>query len=286
MTHSFKLAGSWIMGAMLFGCGGATTTTTISSTQLLAYKTSDLARAMLQKSAPGTPVLTLGDNVYASGTAAEFSSCYAPTWGRMKNVTWPTPGNHDYLTPNATGYYDYFGASAGPNRKGYYSKSVSGWLVVSLNSSIDASAGSEQYQWLQTELSSSKQNCVLAAWHHPVFTSAMRGNNPQMKAIFELLALNKADLVLQGHEHQYERFAAMRPDGSIDAANGITSLVVGTGGAPINAFSANPHVGSLVRLGVYGVLQLSLNEKSASWALIDLEEKTLDRGSVNCKAKS
>jgi acid phosphatase type 7 len=299
---SQHIAAGALVCLILHGCGGGTASTSVASTQLLAvgdlahctglpsdsvaFKTSALARTLLQKSLPGTAVLTLGDNVYASGTAAEFASCYADTWGRVKSATWPTPGNHDYYTANASGYFDYFGAAAGLDRKGYYSKTSSGWLIVSLNSNVDASVGSEQYKWLQSVLAGSKQNCVMAAWHHPVFTSALRGNNPEMKAIFELLANNKADLVLQGHEHQYERFAALRPDGSLDATSGVTSIVVGTGGAPINTFSTTPHTGSLVRLGIHGVMQLTLNENGASWALIDLDEKTQDSGALTCKAKS
>jgi acid phosphatase type 7 len=299
-SRFFALGFFLVTGA---SCGGGVSSTLVNSTSVLAVgdiaqcgslsasqsfanQTFALVSALQSQIKTPSNVLTLGDNVYDTGTAAEFTNCYAPTWGQLKSVTWATPGNHDYGTPDASGYFDYFGASAGPDRKGYYAKSVNGWFVISLNSNVDATTTSVQYKWLQSQLSGNTDGCILAAWHHPMFTSATRGDNRKMTDVYDLLVAKKADLVLQGHEHQFERFQPMLSDGTIDNTRGVVSMVVGTGGASLSDFSAVVHSGSQARIKELGVLQMELSVGGMAWKFINLAQKSLDSGALSCKVKT
>ena len=154
-------------------------------------------------------VLTLGDNTYPVGAATEFADCFQPTWGGFKEKIRPSPGNHDYMTTDAGAYFDYFGAAAGPDRRGYYSFDAGGWHFISLNSNADAGVGSAQYAWLQADLAANSDTlCTLAYWHHPVFSSGPHGNDRRMADAFQLLHAAGAEIVLVGHDHIYERFRA------------------------------------------------------------------------------
>ncbi len=190
----------------------------------------DEATAALLDQLPGT-VATLGDNAYPDGAASDFADCYDPTWGRHKARTRPSPGNHDYHTPGASGYYAYFGESAGPSGQGYYSYDVGDWHIVSLNSNEDMTAGSAQEQWLRADLAASAKLCTLAYWHHPRFSSGtLLGGYSATEPLWQALYDHDADVVLAGHEHNYERFAPQTPAGVADPARGIRAFVVGTGG--------------------------------------------------------
>ena len=181
-------------------------------------------------------VFTTGDNVYEDGTPQEFQNCYAPTWGRHLGRTRPAPGNHEYNTPGATGYYAYFGANAGPAGLGYYSYEVAGWHIISLNSNVAARAGSAQYEWLRADLASTSATCAAAYWHHPLFSSGDHGNYSVMRAIWRLLYDHGVELVLSGHDHDYERFGPQTADGQSDPVRGIRQFVVGTGGKSLEVF--------------------------------------------------
>lgn len=246
---------------------------------LPARKTAELVKTLLTKYGDQAQVLTLGDNVYQTGTPAEYANCYQPTWGQFLSRAWATPGNHDYGEGNANGYYRYFGSAAGTDQKGYYTKSLGAWTIYSLNSSTLSDEASEQSQWLTGQLPKDR-GCRLAAWHFPLFTSALRGDNPIMRSIWQKLDLAKFDAILQGHEHQYERFAPKKSDGSL--AEGIRSFVVGTGGASLAPFQA-PQVGSEVRASTYGVLLLKLDSDRYEWSFIDTSSNIIDSGAARCR---
>ena len=229
--------------------------------------------------------MTLGDNVYEIGSPAEFADCYEPTWGRLKSRTWATPGNHDYGATDARGYFDYFGAAAGDERTGYYFRIHDGWAVFSLNSNVDASENSKQYQWLKQSLDRLGSLCIMAVWHHPVFTSAPRRDQPMMRPIFELLVQRRADLVLQGHEHHFERFAPMLAGGELDRENGVLSMVVGTGGAPLSGYRSTSRAGSERQIKEFGLLSLVLEPARARWQFVDLNRQVLDSGELTCKRR-
>jgi len=179
-------------------------------------------------------VFTLGDNAYERGSPGEFRRCYDPTWGRQRSRTRPVPGNHDYGTPGAAGYFDYFGAEAGNPSEGWYAYDAGSWRVYVLNSNCGAiggcDAGSAQERWLRNDLAANPRQCVLAMWHHPLFSSGEHGNNPITRPLWQDLYDAGADLILNGHDHTYERFAPQSPSGRLDRARGIIEMVVGTGG--------------------------------------------------------
>jgi hypothetical protein len=197
---------------------------------------------------PGAIAWTAGDNAYVNGTLDDFNTKYEPSWGSFKARTWPTPGNHDYRTTNASGYKSYFDAGtleqATPiGTRTYYAQDIGGWRWYFLDSNIGATTSSAQYGWLQQELNAnvSPGECVGAIWHHPVVSTGAHGSGTKMRAIFALLdqAAYDADLVLEGHDHNYERFAKHSSTGAA-STSGTESVVVGTGGTAHRAFTLNP----------------------------------------------
>jgi acid phosphatase type 7 len=244
----------------------------------------DAATAALLDGLAGT-VLTLGDNVYDDGTAGQFTNCYEPTWGRHKSRTRPSPGNHDYHTSGASAYYAYFGASAGPAGQGYYSFDLGDWHIISLNSNVSMSAGSAQERWLRADLAASTKACTLAYWHHPRFSSGTRhGNASNTQPLWQALYDYGADVVLAGHEHNYERFGPQRPDGTADAARGLREFVAGTGGIGHYDDLGTPKPNSERFNGTtFGILKLTLGATSYSWQFIPVAGQAFtDSGTGSC----
>ena len=176
-------------------------------------------------------VLVLGDAQYNAGTLANFMASYHPTWGRFRAKTRPVPGNHEYGTPAAAGYFDYFGSRAGDRRKGYYAFDVGSWRFYAINSERDTSANGAQLAWLKRDLAANPRKCVAAYWHRPRWSSgSSHGNNPHMAPFFKALYDANAELVLSGHDHNYERFVPLNPAGMRDDARGVVQIVSGLGG--------------------------------------------------------
>jgi acid phosphatase type 7 len=235
--------------------------------------TNDTATARLLGRTPGT-VFTLGDNVDPRGTAQNYRNCYRPTWGRYKKRTMPAVGNHDYDgTVHAGPYFDYFGARAGRIRQGYYSYNRGAWHIVVLNSNCDRIGGcgrnSAQGRWLRSDLARSDNRCTLAYFHHPLYASGSGTATAQVKPFWNMLQARRADVIMSGHAHRYERYAPMTPAGR-RAANGIRQFVVGTGGesggSEIHREDA-PNM-QVVKTDVSGVLRLSLRPTSYSWRFV------------------
>jgi hypothetical protein len=242
----------------------------------------DEATARLLDSIPGT-VFTAGDNAYEDGSAEDYERCYAPSWGRHKARTRPSPGNHEYNTPGATGYFGYFGAAAGDPGSGYYSYNLGGWHVVMLNSNINTGTGSPQETWLRADLAARSARCTIVIWHHPRFSSGPHGNSSTMQPIWRALYEAGADVVVTGHDHLYERFAPQNADGQLDLAQGIRQFVVGTGGA--SAYGVvNPKPNSEVRnSGTRGVLNLTLYPDRYEWNFVPVKGSAFtDSGSGSC----
>ena len=243
----------------------------------------DEATAKLLDGIAGT-VYTTGDNVYSSGTATEFATCYDPTWGRHKARTKPAPGNHDYNTSGATGYYGYFGSLAGPSGRGYYSFDLGDWHIISLNSEVSMSAGSAQEIWLRADLAASTKQCTLAYWHKPRFSSGTdHGSLSAAQPLWQALYDFHAEIVLNGHEHNYERFAPQSPTGTADGTNGIREFVVGTGGES-HYTGMSPIANSQVFNGTtFGVLKLTLSAGTYSWQFIPVSGQSFTgSGSGTC----
>ena len=247
----------------------------------------DEATASLLDGIPGT-VYTLGDNAYDSGTDDEFANCYNSSWGRHKARTRPSVGNHEYLTPGASGYYNYFGAAAGESSKGYYSYDLGAWHIVALNSMCQnvggCGASSPMVTWLMGDLATNPSSCTLAYWHHPVFSSGSEhGNNPKMIPSWDALYAAGADVVLSGHDHDYERFAPQTSSGVEDPEGGIREFVVGTGGGSPRAFGTIRANSEVRNSDTNGVLKLTLHATSYEWQFVPASGKTFaDSGSSNC----
>lgn len=239
----------------------------------------DEATAALLDEIDGT-VFTSGDNAYPDGTREDFQSCYEPSWGRHLSRTRPAPGNHDYNTPDAAPYYEYFGARAGPPGRGYYSYRLGSWQVLSLNSNVPAGRQSDQMEWLQAELSTHTGSCTLAYWHHPLFSSGDNGSDDHMKSVWEVLDTAGVDLIVTGHDHNYERFAPQDAEGNATAL-GIRQIVVGSGGEGLRPFKAVVR-NSLVRNTTdFGVLKLTLTTEAYAWEFIT-PGGVKDSGSDRC----
>lgn len=238
--------------------------------------------AELLKTTTG-PILALGDIAYPKGSHTDFATCFDPIWGELKPRILPVPGNHEYLTPGAGPYYAYFGAAAGEPGRGYYSTDIGTWHIVALNSNIGAAAGSAQVQWLRVDLAASRAKCTLAFWHHPVFTSSPRGNNAAMLDVWRVLYDAGVEVVLNGHEHSYERFAPQTPRGEPDHARGIREFVVGTGGATAGFFGAIDANSESRERAALGVLRLRLKADGYAWQFLSVAGyKFSDRGEGRC----
>jgi hypothetical protein len=249
--------------------------------------TGDEATAQLLSAITGT-VATLGDNVYERGSGEEFKTCFDPTWGAFKDRIHPAPGNHEYETPGAQGYFTYFGAAAGQLGQGYYSYDLGAWHVVVLNSQCwdigGCGASAPQSQWLTADLAAHPGLCTLAYWHTPRFSSGEHGDTTLIQAFWDILYAGGADVVLNGHDHDYERFAPQDPQGQADPARGIREFVVGTGGRSHYPFLHSSHPNTAVRNdATFGVLKLTLYASSYDWEFVPVAGKTFtDAGSGIC----
>jgi len=243
----------------------------------------DEATAKLLDAIPGT-VFAAGDLAYENGSINEFNSCYSPSWGRHKARTRPSPGNHEYQTFGASGYYEYFGAAAGDPDKGYYSYELGPWHIIVLNSNLRVEAGSPQEQWLREDLANSSVRCTLAYWHHPRFSSgADHGDNPAMQPLWQALYERGVEVVVSAHDHIYERFAPQTPAGAVDMAKGIRQFVVGTGGGSHDQLGTTSAHSEVRSAEAFGVLKLTLLADRYEWKFVPIKGETFtDQGSASC----
>jgi hypothetical protein len=229
--------------------------------------------------------LALGDLQYENGTFDAFVASYDPSYGRVQDITRPAPGNHEYNTDGAAGYYQYFGDLAGDPARGYYSYDVGQWHLVALNSNCDDVAcdvGSEQEQWLRADLANHPTACALVYWHHPRFSSGEHGDDTRLTDLYRAADEGGVDLVLNGHDHHYERFAPQDADGNADPG-APREFVVGTGGK--NHYAATDPVANseIIETGTFGVLQLTLRPDGYDWKFVPEAGATFaDAGSAAC----
>jgi calcineurin-like phosphoesterase family protein len=237
--------------------------------------------AKLLEANPSATVFTAGDNAYPGGRPQDFGLCYDPSWGRVKSRTKPTPGNHDYATAGAGPYFDYFGGSAGVRGAGYYSFTRGPWLILMLNSEQEIRAGSVQHEWIGEQLAAHPTGCQMAIWHRPLFTSGANGPNPDMRDMFKAIYDLGVDVLINGHDHIYERFAPQDPNGKADPL-GVRQFIVGTGGADLyqRAMTA-PNSEAFIN-NTYGVLKLTLTVGSYQWEFIPTTGSARDSGGGTC----
>jgi acid phosphatase type 7 len=231
-------------------------------------------------------VYTTGDNVYETGTAAEWSNCYAPSWGRHKGRTRPTAGNHEYQSGSAAGYFNYFGGRAGHPGKGWYAYNRGAWRIYALNSNCShvggCWVGSPQERWLRADLAANPRECVLAYWHHPRFSSGEHGNSTSVRGLWRTLYAAGADVILNGHDHDYERFALQDWNGQADP-QGIRQFVVGTGGRSLDPFVSVKANSQKRSSSAFGVLSMALGDGWYRWRFVPVDAGTFsDSGTTNC----
>ena len=241
-------------------------------------------------------VLPLGDNQYYCGGLAAFQGSYNLSWGRLKSITYPSVGNHEYLTSGGTdcnagnsgaaGYFQYFGAAAGDPSKGYYSYDIGTWHLIALNSSCGAAggcaSGTAQGQWLRADLAAHPNQCLLAYWHIPLFSSGGNANN-NSRSFWDALYAAKADVILSAHDHIYERFAPQTPTGAPDPANGIREFIAGTGGANHTSLATVQANSEILNADTFGVLELTLYPDHYTWQFVpEAGSSFTDAGSQSC----
>jgi hypothetical protein len=237
----------------------------------------DEATAKLLDAIPGT-VFVLGDNVYIDGTYRDFTDCYHPTWGRHKDRTRPVPGNHEYFTPDAAGYFTYFNSIPA-----YYAYDLGAWRIYALNSEIDVSATSPQVAWLKNDLDANPRLCALAYWHKPLWSSRYEdGSDATFQTLWQTLHNAGAELVVNGHIHNYERFQEMNAEGRA-ASPGLREIVAGTGGVNHDGYVSSLSTSEVRNADTYGVLKLILSPARYSWQFIPVGgESFTDSGTTGC----
>jgi hypothetical protein len=244
------------------------------------------ATAKILDKNPGT-VMAVGDLAYPDGSKENFV-CYDKTWGRAKSRTRPAPGNHEFHSAGGTPYFEYFGAAAGDPKTGYYSYELGTWHIIVLNSECKdvggCDAGSPQEKWLRADLAAHPVACTLAYWHKPLFSSGgAHGNDLTVKPLFQALYDANADVVVNGHDHDYERFAPQDPEGAADSKRGIREFVAGTGGKNHRPFGEPKPNSELRDATAFGVLKLTLKLDGYDWQFIPEAGKSFtDSGSGNC----
>jgi hypothetical protein len=244
------------------------------------------ATAKLLEANPGT-VMAVGDLAYPDGTKENFA-CYDKTWGRVKSRTRPAVGNHEFHSTGATFYFDYFGSAAGDSKNGFYSYDLGSWHIIVLNSECSevggCNAGSREEKWLRADLASHPAACTLAYFHKPLFSSGDKhGNDPEIQPFFQALYDAHADVVVNGHDHDYERFAPQSPNGSPDPKLGIREFVAGTGGKSHRPFAASRPNSEIRDDTTFGVLKLVLGPHHYDWLFVPEAGKTFtDSGSGQC----
>ena len=233
-------------------------------------------------------IFTAGDNAYDNGSATDFSACYGPTWGRVNDRTLlPAPGNHDWQTVGAAGYVGYFGAAvATPQSTTWYSTDLGAWHVIVLDSGCDnvggCDAGSAQGRWLARDLAASTAHCTLAIWHQPRFSSGEHGDDGHVGPFWDQLYAAGAELVVNGHDHDYERFAPQDPSANVVRPGGLREIVVGTGGAELRPFHTLAANSEFRQAGVWGVLHLTLHPANYDWEFLPVSGEIADSGSTPC----
>jgi acid phosphatase type 7 len=237
--------------------------------------------------AGGATVAPLGDQAYPSGTASQFRDCYGPSWGAFRDRSRPAVGNHEYATASGAPYWDYFGPAAGARGEGWYSYDLGAWHVVVLNSNCDrvgCGRGSPQERWLRADLALHRAACTLAYWHHPRFNSGQtHGSDAAVGAFWDALYDHGVELVLDAHEHVYERFAPQTPAGRADPARGVRQITVGTGGKSLGRLGVRKANSERFDASVSGVLKLTLAEGSYAWAFVPVAPGAFrDSGTGTC----
>lgn len=254
-----------------------------TATACRARATADLATATSL-----TALLALGDVQYGAGSLAEYEASFDHTWGRLRSVLYPVPGREEWEADGGEldTYFAYFGLAAGQPGRAYYSFDLGSWHLIALNTNLDVGPGSPQERWLLADLAASRSRCTLAFLHRPRFSSGELGSSRSLTAFWQALYDFRADVVLAGGDHHYERFKPQSPDGSADAGHGIRQFVVGTGGAWHGGIRRRAPNSEVLNNDTFGLLRLDLREASYDWRFVpEAGKRFTDAGRGICNAK-
>jgi hypothetical protein len=227
-------------------------------------------------------ILLVGDIAYMHGTAANFRDCFEPQWGRFRNRWRAVPGNHEYETANANDYYSYFGDASGGDNTGFYAFMAGDWLILMLNSNIPAGRNSAQWEFVRRQLDQQRTPCTMAVWHHPLFSSGPNGNNANVRDLWALLEAAPIEVILNAHDHFYERFARQMSDATPEPAKGVREFIVGTGGADLYGF-VRTAANSEARFAEHGAMQFTLEPAQYRWEYRNVSGTVLDFGLDTCR---
>jgi len=246
------------------------------------------ATAKLVETMHPDAVLAIGDLQYPTGLLTSFKGSYDKTWGAFKSITYPVPGNHEYYNL-ANGYFDYWGKRVGTRDQSWYSFDLGAWHILALNSNCHYSGGcqdgSPEVEWIKADLAAHPTTCALAFFHQPRFSSGPHGNYKNLEPIWRALQAGGVDVVLNGHDHDYERFALQDPNGRLDPTHGIREFVVGTGGAPQYFVLWRRAHSQALEVGTFGVLKLTLESAAYAWSFVPIDNgRYHDSGSHACHA--
>jgi hypothetical protein len=246
-------------------------------------RSGDSTTALLIDSLGGS-VFAAGDNLHDPTPGVTYELCYGPTWGRFRDRTFPAMGNHDYDYAAGESYFDYFGERAGPRGKGYYSATLGAWHLIVLNSNatqVPTEKHSEQERWLRKDLEASRARCTIAIWHHPRFYHGSFNRNGSVRPFWAALVEARADVVVNGHFHLYERYAPQDPDAN-PLPTGPRQFTVGTGGRSLDALAtAAPNLEFRQNTSL-GVLKLTLGDGWYEWAFVNVAHEVMDEGRAEC----
>ena len=227
-------------------------------------------------------IILAGDLAYPTGSQDDFRNCFEPSFGRFKPRMRATPGNHEYMaSASAEPYFTYFGDRSGPNRLGFYSFRAAEWTVLMLNSSIPIGRGSAQLAFVRQVMQQAPTRCTMAVLHHPFDSSSLNGPTPSLRDLWELMYNLNGDLVINGHDHVYERHSPVNPDQRRDDAKGIRQFTVGTGGATLYG-RVRTAINSELLISSYGILRLKLDPALYEWQFMDVNGNVVDRGLNVC----
>lgn len=227
-----------------------------------------------------------GDVQYQSGELGNFQQSFNVSWGRFSKIWRPVPGNHEYFSNGAWGFFDFFGAAAGPGRRGFYSFRLGNWKVIALNTNCDkirCDYSSAQNSWLRRELRRNRNKCVAAITHHPITSSGLHGANPLVAPLFKELRKARVDFITAGHEHNYERLAPVFEDGRLNRRKGIPTFIVGTGGRSLYEFGSIKSASAFRKSDAFGVAEFTLGKRGYKWRFVDEFGSSFDRGSARCR---
>jgi len=226
-----------------------------------------------------------GDSSNENGNMYEYQNCFSPSWGNLLPNLRVVPGNHDYYSNPVENYWIYFDGVAGEPGKGWYSFEHGDWHIVMLNSNcgyVGCGPSSEQIAWLKQDLENTSSDCSLAIWHHPRFNSGIAGNADWLYTFWDVLYEQGVDVIVNGHDHHYERMAKINPKGEIDPNLGIRSFVVGTGGASFYAIDQVQPFSEIRITNQFGIIQFTLNPASYTWQFINVNGEIMDQGEDTC----